>query len=89
MQANDCSQDIENSSSRQTYFFYRLKNEDEQQTFKQSDLEIECPICGKVQKNIEMLFKNSKKCEEKIDIDHFMTMYQVISSYARKQYRKG
>ena len=74
---------------QQPKYFYRLRNMEEQQHFKQSENGFFCPICSKAFKNIRMHLNNSKDCSSKLDMDHFSTMYTIINAAARKGYLKN
>ena len=77
------------SPSRQPHYFYRLRNTDEQHHFQQSDQGIKCPICAKELKNIRMHLNNNKNCSDRIDMDHFMHMYEILNNSVRKGYLRS
>jgi hypothetical protein len=53
-----------------------LKNTQRASHFRQSDGKIECPFCGIFVKNIQLHFQRKQECGDKIDRDHFMTIYE-------------
>ena len=75
--------------AQQPKYFYRLRNMEEQHHFQQSEKGILCPICSKVLRNIRMHFNKSKECAEKLDMDHFSTMYEILNASVRKGYLRS
>ena len=86
MEVDDNSQNDDLPTSGQPHYFYRLRNTDEQHQFHQSEKGIRCPICAKELKNIRMHFNNSKNCADKIDMHHFMNMYEILNAAVRRGY---
>ena len=72
--------------SQQPNYFYRLRNSNEQHYFKQSEEGSQCPICGKVERNIRMHFNKSRNCTAKMNMDHFMFMYEIMNGEARRRH---
>ena len=85
-QAGRDDQTTDLPTPQQPQYFYRLKSKKEQHHFQQSEKGILCPICSKELKNIRMHFNKSKECAEKLDMDHFTTMYNILNASVRKGY---
>ena len=49
---------------------------------------MECPFCRVIVKNVQLHFNRKIECGDKIDLDHFLQIFEKYRRQADKQYNK-
>ena len=55
---------------------YIMKHKTEEIPIKVVNGKMECPICQTANKNVQLHFKKKTECSDKIDMGHFITIYE-------------
>ena len=63
---------------------FKLRNRKTEFPVKEVKDKMECPICGDVVKNLQIHFEKKIKCGNKIDLDHFVVIYQIFKKQNQK-----